>query len=224
MTSPGVIREKAREILMKLLERKLQGAGKRVVIYNDFFPIDPELVITDVLGWRLRKLKDYDKRATSDFSKEIIYLNLTGTNPGEAAFSLAHELGHAVLHGRAVECLGGRADRPPRSVRRGVRQPMPSIVSSLESDANRFAAELLMPRKPVSEHFRNLFGVESLKSGSTEAMLLTKVGAGASVYQVARALADYKVSTNMKSLAEQFGTSSDAMARRLAELDLVIQH
>jgi Zn-dependent peptidase ImmA (M78 family) len=219
---PESIRHAARKTLLEVL-RNHRGPEKteKKVPYSEFFPVDLKYVITTVLGWKLRPLRDYDQQAKSDFAQKVIFLNLTGTNQGEMNFSLAHEIGHALLHQRVVECNCGSLNRPPRSVRRRLRAFLPPEMVELETDANQFAAELLMPAKPVRAHFARLFQSASLASDSTQTQLHTGFGAGASVYDVAAALADKTPVRGLVSLTGQFGTSRSAMARRLVHLRLV---
>ena len=222
MTDPNRIRAEARHLLMGLLERTA-GVSKhgKGVSYREFFPVDVKEVITEVLDWQLRPLEDYDLRAKCDFTRKIIFFNVSRTTTGEMNYSLAHEIGHAVLHKQVVQCYGGSLNRPLRSVRRGIREPQPPKVAGLETDADQFAAELLMPPKAVREHFRTLFGEESLGTSSPKTLLNVKLGAGAPPYDVALELADSKPSSSLPTLAQQFGTSRSAMARRLVHLRLI---
>jgi len=217
-----LIRRTARKVLEGLLQIKLaEGDRRRKIGYREFFPIDLETIVTSVLGWKLRPLKNYDQRAKSDFHKRIIFLNLTGSGPGEKRYSLAHEIGHAALHGRDVECYGGSLNRPLRSVLRGPSAAEPPGIEGLETDAERFAAELLMPEKPIREHFELLFGCKSLHVDSLEALLYTRLGMGAPTYDAALEIAESGAAPGRPTLTQQFGTSRSAMARRLTNLKLV---
>lgn len=219
MSDPITIRSTAREVLTRLLEEKTSDRRGQKIVYGEFFPVDLKHIVR-IIGWKLRPLEAYDQRAKSDFGQKIIFLNMTDTTPGEQNFSLAHEIGHALLHERIVECYGGSLNRPLRSVRRGLREPVPLKMADLESEADQFAAELLMPAKPVRQHFRHVFSVDSLSVSSPEATRLAQRGSGAPPYQVALELAGYYPRT-CKSMIDQFGTSKAAMARQMVRLRLV---
>ena len=134
-------------------------------------------------------------------------------------YTLAHELGHAVLHD-----LGGVAhrDRPLD----GSKSPS----DPLEVEANRFASCFLMPERLVRQRFKNSFvnGVFEVSEDTVFAL------AGLSLFDFNRrfsSLRDLSIQLasaeqfnghHFVSLAEQFQVSVLAMAIRLEELDLVV--
>jgi len=81
-------------------------------------------------------LKSARGRLTSNGQKGIIYVSDQAQLPGQYRFVVAHELGHHLLHrrkGLTALCLESDMLRYEATGR--------------ESEANRFAAELLMPEK-----------------------------------------------------------------------------
>ncbi|MDH5491307.1 MAG: ImmA/IrrE family metallo-endopeptidase [Myxococcales bacterium] len=134
-------------------------------------------------------------------------------------FTLAHELGHVVLHqGSGLHRDRGLNGAPGRR---------PS--SPEEAEANFFAAAFLMPAKLVRAEFRSRF--------ATEHLVMTEEAAfGLGAAATAGARRDYKASqdlcrqlasaehfhgTHFPSLAQRFQVSESAMAIRLRELELV---
>ena len=75
-------------------------------------------------------------------------------------FTLAHELGHFLFHSHLMS-EGIDDNRAYRSVPEG-RFYNRSIGSAEETEANRFAAALLMPRNSVLEGWKELQDIEQL--------------------------------------------------------------
>lgn len=235
MAGPGLIRDEAHSLLVKFfrLSRRVSQLGKKRG-YRDFFPIDAKKVVEQALEWKIRPLDNYDQRAKCDFQQRVIFMNLNGTTPGEQSFSIAHEIGHARLHIKdflaeseasarhdIIECYGGSLNRPLRSAFRGLNDENTPEMIELETEADQFAADLLMPPRPVREHFKLIFNTIPFRTSSDRVLSHTALGIGASPYDVAYELAAFKPSAHLSSLVEQFGTSRKAMARRLVNLGLV---
>ena len=101
---------------------------------------------------------------SSDFSGLLIRKDghaLIGVNSGEARvrqrFTIAHELGHFILHPRKDAFVDFRKDRAAGEER-----------SPHERHADMFAAALLMPRKILLRDFRRL-----TKDGYTDEVIAT---------------------------------------------------
>ena len=73
--------------------------------------------------------------------------------PPRRRFTIGHELGHWCLHrsGGAVWCRAHAVD-PPEAARPAARPAYPPE----ESEANEFAAALLMPAELVRRHYERL--------------------------------------------------------------------
>jgi Zn-dependent peptidase ImmA (M78 family) len=139
-------------------------------------------------------------------------------SPRVRRFTLAHELGHALLHPFAN---GIHRDRPMDGTWIS-REPQ-------ELEADHFAACFLMPRRLLRSRFAECFGVSEFLLteeaafalyGSTSEDLLKD---GTARRDLARRLATAEQynGRRFQSLADQFYVSSEAMAIRLEQLDLV---
>lgn len=133
-------------------------------------------------------------------------------------FTVAHELGHAVLH----QAGGGiHRDRPLDGASLS-REPD-------EIEADKFATYFLMPAKLVRTRFASLFGTDFFELNDDTAFALSGKGVDEVSAQcrtrrdLSRLLADVKRynSRHFVSLAEQFRVSVGAMAIRLEELELL---
>jgi len=76
---------------------------------------------------------------------EGVYYDLT-RDGRRARFTLAHEIGHGLMHGGFMRATGGRAPALKRSSIPAYKDP--------ECQANRYASEFLMPTQLVLEHIR----------------------------------------------------------------------
>lgn len=87
-------------------------------------------------------------------------------------FSVAHELGHALLHfPEAPQASYAVVDRPLEVL---FRDGLASEGSNrVEIDANAFAAALLMPRRAVEQHFREELGRGARISAVTKSLAQT---------------------------------------------------
>jgi Zn-dependent peptidase ImmA (M78 family) len=128
-------------------------------------------------------------------------------------FTLAHELGHAVLH----QGQGMHRDRPVD----GITQR-----SGAEREADKFAVCITMPAKLVRKVFNDRFLIfPFLLTPETEFALfgLNHNVKLKSIRDLSRHMAKARAFNrqNFPSLAEQFNVSVEAMAIRLEELGLV---
>lgn len=132
-------------------------------------------------------------------------------------FTLAHELGHAVLHKVGVMHRDRALDGEVLS-----RDPF-------ELEADKFATFFLMPKKLLTATFKHFFLSEEFKLNEATAHAL---GSSARELQESRKVTRRQLSRllasaeqyngrHFVSLANQFKVSTQAMAIRLEELDLV---
>lgn len=136
------------------------------------------------------------------------------------SFTLAHELGHAVLH---PDAGGIHRDRPLDGTKR-TREPG-------EWEADRFAAFFLMPEKLLRDCFFQRFGTECFVLTDDTAFALSRTTSDVvlqknpTIRHLARLLATTETynARSFKSLAAQFRVSVGAMAFRLEELGLLRQ-
>jgi hypothetical protein len=133
-------------------------------------------------------------------------------------FTLAHELGHAVLH---PDGGGIHRDRPLDGMTRARDRG--------EREADRFATYFLMPSKLLRERFRQQFGTDCFVLTDDTAFALSRTTSDVvreknpSRRHLARTLsaAETYNSRSFKSLSTQFGVSVGAMAIRIEELLLL---
>jgi len=133
-------------------------------------------------------------------------------------FTAAHELAHAVLH----EGSGLHRDRAPDGSGIGARDAQ-------EVEADIFAAFFLLPSRLVRDAFESRFLADHFELTEATAFALTSKNSHQLRAKLrgrrdtARLLAEahFYDSRHFKSLAERFNVSTEVMAIRLEELDLV---
>jgi len=230
MPVQNALSSRARDLL-KELYRLIERENGHAPSASEFFPIAVEKLVTRVLGWELESVDlvgaqfslrgDYigPNHGETDYAERRIRVSRGRGGDPELRFTIAHEVGHVVLHANTlVRANRTRSLRPVD--RRAAMSPEP-LQQRLEREADVFAAALLMPERGVRDRFKELFGAERLlvNSQSTTA-LRSRVGwPNLTVY--AFELAQRRVQPNEKTLSEFFGVSPTAMAIRVCELRLV---
>lgn len=130
-------------------------------------------------------------------------------------FTLAHELGHFVLH------AGTGLHRDRALDGSGVSRPS----SPQERESDYFAAAFLMPEKLVRQEFERRFGTQRFELNEATAFGLGDGGSSGSRRRedlhLRLARATHFHGRPFVSLAQQFQVSDGAMALRLGELELV---
>lgn len=219
------LRPKARKILSDLYNLQRTTLG-RAPAMSDFYPVKLQEIVESVLGWRIKEIDSlgittYGRPIVGrcDFQQKVILLATTRTDPGERAFTLAHEIGHVVLHSKSPACLGRPLHRP-KSRRHQVISNSDPDSNRIEREAQVFASELLMPEAAVRRIFRETLGFERLSFLSAFASSLPVQGE-VTAEAVAKCLAVYKSAGQVLHLSQRFGVSDDAMGFRLEELSLV---
>lgn len=137
--------------------------------------------------------------------------------PSTRRFTAAHELGHAVMH----EFAGMHRDRPADSA--SYKRPW------IEVEADKFAAEFLMPRNLLKREFEARFGKTPFTlNDATRAALVEatsdRSGKNAlSLRMVTRLLSssDRLLGRSFLPLSALFRVSVESMAIRLEEIGLV---
>lgn len=207
--------------------KSLGAAGQQRVEPDHFFPIDTRLLI-ELSGWTVDEVAmvGYSSRWEGLAAKCVMdekRILLLRTLPDAAKrFTLAHELGHLVLHRQIPDCnCGGHFPRvlSMLSTSRMARLEYPDS----EREAEVYARELLMPGRAVRRHFHQLFGVDRLRASSG---LAAKFAPRArqtrplNLRAAAEEIAQWSDSP-LSSLVDFFGVSSRAMSSRLIGLYLV---
>lgn len=218
----------ARRILSELHEFQSEKIGARPSLH-EFFPINLRQVIEDLFGWQLEERtmigflpSGHPIIGQTNYDEKTLLIDIGETSESEQNFTLAHEIGHITLHRTSYAC-DGFATRA-HSSRRNDRLVNPDpLRSQLEREAEIFAAELLMPRKSVSNYFKLLFERDRLwADGRVVKDILQDSGTRLkqpSLKAIAKAVAG--TGNGDKTLSEFFGVSLDAMALRLVRLGLV---
>ena len=129
----------------------------------------------------------------------------TSTSP-IATFTLAHEIGHWLLH---------RDDHRELVT---LRRDLSAARNPTEWEANRFAVHLLMPGKLVRTEFIRRYGSISR---AFDDLSVSARERWSSRREYARFMASRGQSSSLSAIDDEFGVSSTAMAIRLEELSLV---
>ena len=114
--------------------------------YDDEFPVDVGKV-AQTLGIQLFGLDlpgDISGKIYHKDNKICVELNKR-EHPYRMRFTLAHELGHYLLHKKELDKEGQILERSSYTLN----------DKKMESQANQFAARLLMPSYKIKELFRN---------------------------------------------------------------------
>ncbi len=228
-------------VVLKRLSNQMTDKLKRRPTADEFYPVDLRDVIGSVLRWKLEEITSLASLTGGqavvgqcDFQSKTIRLDtFQAHDKAEENFTLAHEIGHAILHAPppSGEEREGYCFRPT-SERRSLlfRGQLSLEERAKEMEANEFAAVLLMPEKAVRAKFERVFAHSNLWSGSSRvdhilgATWRHKSFPGhvrTELEQVAWAVSTYQPSGNASSLKKFFEVSPTAMTRRLIELRLV---
>ena len=156
----------------------------------------------------------YDIRAHQIFVERDLYESPDRRDRRIYYFTLAHELGHDQLHGRALRSQAMQLElfEPPqpmvfRTLRRTLERPIGPGLDVLERQANYFAACLLMPEEAVREQFARL--------GYERPIALEEEPGFRNTYELALDVA--------RELNDVFDVNVSAMAYRLMRLGLVVE-
>ncbi len=149
----------------------------------------------------------YEVRISKKYPKEIMN------------FTLAHELGHALLH---TDMINHR-ERPFDSYSDRVKRP------TKEYQADKFASYFLMPKKLVEATFKQQFGTTIVKLNEESALSLTNSNISLVKKRIKNLREWSRIVANsnkigirpIESMSKIFNVSVEAMAIRLEELGLV---
>jgi Zn-dependent peptidase ImmA (M78 family) len=190
--------------------------------------LDPGVVLTKILKYRMvysqslgtNELNGDIFRVAGIINKKDKVVHLSDEFPLQTmCFTAAHELGHALLHNQIML----HRDKP---IDGSIHIPKDKV----EQQADKFATFFLMPKKLVQGAFRELFAMEKMVINPNTVFGLTntaKVSDFKEMYgdrdgfALFVASAEFFGGREFHSLADTFGVSKKAMARRLLELELV---
>lgn len=190
--------------------------------------LNPDVVLRKCFGYRVEKTATLGTFSFQEGHVEVAgqidqvekIVTISEQFPRETQnFTMAHELGHSLFHEQAIL----HRDRPID----GGDSPRAHIREEWQAD--KFATFFLMPRKLVKIRFRKMFLTEELSLTQEIASALNF----GTVDELRRKVRDergfsrfiatckYFNGKHFNSLAEQFHVSSEALAIRLEELELV---
>lgn len=185
------------------------------ITLRSYFPVDVKLAVK-LLDWQIQEVDgtgytpdDECTHGTCDRTTHTISVDLKLSDPIKR-FTIAHELGHALLH---EDTMSLRIAPSRRRVTVNLEKKL------IEKQADLFSATLLMPQWGVTRFLRECLGSETLLPNSS--IGLDIYDNASSRWDRANALAVYsfEVDDNPNfSLTSFFGVSKTAMARRLVDL------
>ena len=231
--NPGLNRQskpgsKAEDMLHKLYNRmKELGQPSK---FEDFYPVRLD-ILAPLLDWSVERVTSAPSYlgpgeptdAHADFETKTIFLNVKDISSGRVNFSFAHEIGHIILHGRkSIERMAR-----PHATRKKLTA-LPSLAKRYDVEADRFAAELLMPPNAVQRYFILLFNCSAIFANSTYARNIIEENSTRSSYErvdaitLAGIVATSVPDQQKLSLVDFFDVSRKAMAIRLIELHLIL--
>lgn len=147
-------------------------------------PVDVDAIVAKIPNLDLDNSVELDDRISGQLERidgKRFRISVNGTHAEvRRRFTLAHELGHFLLH---RELLGDGVDdnKAFRSDLEIGNFKNANIKKSHEVEANRFAAQLLMPKKILIENTKTCSSIEELASKfgvSTHAMAIRLSGLG----------------------------------------------
>jgi Zn-dependent peptidase ImmA (M78 family) len=231
--SVSSIKKQARDVLSRLYRVYYEETGQ-YLSPDEFFPVDLGKIISSVMSWEFEGVSDlgpdrYGQRLRGDCNhdEKRIRISVEGMKPGEKAFTIAHEIGHALMH-KEMYRPSSSSSRKKR-IRRVTALTETDYERKMEREADIFATEIVMPEKAVRDYFYRIFGRHSIWVGSAKARQVTsafRVKSDAAVIAsgdaegLAPYFAEYRERPSI-SMREFFGVSRAAMSLRLRELKLI---
>lgn len=226
----------AKTAARKILIEAWKISGHDVENVLAFLKQAPRVIATEILKLRVLEQPEFEwLRLRESLRFEIAgfmdrgtkTIGIVNTHSRECQrFTLAHELGHWLLHPEEVKFR----DSPITAL-----DAVSLTHDPAEREANAFAAELLMPQKTVKAEFMNTFGRPlSLSCDSriiAELATLSRISSPdptrvekLDMNAMACIIAQIAVvnGRHVESLCERFDVSSLAMGIRLKELELIV--
>ena len=218
------IEDKARDLQMSIW-------GKKSLYWPDAPPSNPIAILDPLLALKLIGYDCVLEETLGQYRIDRKLIEVAGTIDNYSkqvrisrqlpdnirTFTVAHELGHAILHERS----GLHRDRP--------LDGSSASRNSIELEADKFATFFLMPRKQVATIFKRHFLTDkfSLDEATAFALGYSDLEVLRNKCKTPRQLSRLLASTeqfngvHFISLANQFRVSPEAMAIRLEELELL---
>jgi hypothetical protein len=225
------LRASARGLLLKLWNSRERIYG-RPVEESALIPVPTEVIVRSLLSVELEEPEEivserrgYEVAGLMDRAANRIVV-AQKYKPEWRRFTMAHEIAHWVIHPNVKY----HRDRPITGA-----ESSDAGRSEEEQEADFFASELVMPVKPLTKYFGQLFGQRidgSIQDHSLSTWLsvgtnrrVNEIDFGRSLRYRALLIAittSFGPAPNFVPLAVKFGVSPSAMAIRLEGLGLVI--
>ncbi len=225
------VRAAAHDSLLKLYQS--MRADGEATGPESFFPVRLERVV-QLMGWELEVVSGLGTVGAQRFEqlgrcvpgeKRIYLATDVASGSNELRFTLAHEIGHAALGHAALPCSSGGPQQAFRVKPARRAEAFGDEGWRTEAQANRFAAELLMPEKAVRKQFATVFERPTVWVGSAAAARILPSSFAQrqdlKLDEMAGFFAKFRRAEADCSLAGFFGVSLSAMGRRLIELRLI---
>ncbi len=205
---------------------------QKVVLRKDNFEnpiglIKPEIVLKK-LGYQFQRFDSlgqndvqgdlFEIAGIIDQSNKFVVISKK-FSPETQIFTSAHELGHALLHKQSIL----HRDRPVDGLNSKIKR------NPIEQQADKFASSFLMPKELVTSWFEKLFLTKKFiinddvlfaLNGGSISEFRQKVGSLRGLSRLLSTL-EYFNNTPFTSISKMFSVSSEAMAIRLEELELI---
>jgi Zn-dependent peptidase ImmA (M78 family)/formiminotetrahydrofolate cyclodeaminase len=214
--------------LQRLIWKNKERIWKNKPVEDPIDILKPEIVLKRLLGYQFYSGQTLNTSSGTfepeyiagviDQKKKVVYIS--NKFPKETQnFTIAHELGHAILHEQAVLHRDRSLDGSLNSSARDL----------LEFQADKFATYFLMPSKQIHEIFSEIFGQPKFTLNENNAFKLAK----RSPFEIRKQLKTLRGLTRILASTNRFGpetffplnaifgVSVEAMAIRLEELELV---
>jgi Zn-dependent peptidase ImmA (M78 family) len=150
-------------ISAKLTQEKLREEAENFRdqhIFTTNLPVDIELVVEATMGIRiipienLQRLCDMEGFISKDFKSIYVddYLYKTDRYYKRVRFTIAHEIGHYVLHRGTIDNQKFEDENDWIQFRMGIND---ETLGWFETQASEFAGRLLVPLDPLIEEFKS---------------------------------------------------------------------
>lgn len=222
--SDDAIKRAARDLHLELWHRRHELWAEPPADAVDLIDIGKALELVgyrlelrESLGFRVARKGQIEVAGFIDRDRRVVGVSKQFSGPS-LAFTMAHELGHAVLHPEG----GG--------VHRDRSRDVPGLPKNAdEAEADRFAVHFLMPERLVRERFEVRFGRAPFVLDEATAFALVKRNhdIASERFPTPRSLSRHLANVEeydtreFDSMASLFGVSVVSMAIRLEELGLV---
>jgi len=149
-------------VSMKISQEKIREEAeifREQYIFSDSLPVDIEHVIEATMGIRmipvegLQKACDMEGFISTDFKSIYVdeFLYTSDRYYKRVRFTIAHEIGHLVLHRSTIDDQKFDNENDWIRFRMGLNDEM---LGWFETQASEFAGRLLVPVDPLTEEFR----------------------------------------------------------------------